>query len=107
MERALVAALQQIEIGVLVVDPQRRIRANNPAAQRLLGTREHGLVGRSLVEATLSYEILNLVGSAQQSGEIQERELRHNEGTGRTLRVRVVPQALEHEERGPAETPLD
>jgi two-component system phosphate regulon sensor histidine kinase PhoR len=99
MERALVAALQQIDIGVLVVDLQRRIRENNPAAQRLLGAREQGLVGRSLVEATLSYEILNMVASAQQTGERQERELRHNEGTGRTLRVRVVPQSAEVPDR--------
>lgn len=83
--------LREIDTGVLVVDGTRRIRFGNPAAQRLLGAREGGLVGRSLVEATLSYEILGLLTAAQENGRSQSQELRRNEGTGRTLRVRVVP----------------
>ena len=85
------ALLQQIETGVLVVDSDRRIHEANPAAQRLLGARAQSLVGRSLVEATLSYEVLSLLSSAQESGQPQQREMRHNEMTGRTLRVQVFP----------------
>jgi two-component system phosphate regulon sensor histidine kinase PhoR len=85
------ALLQQIETGVLVVDNARRIHQANPAAQRLLAARDRGLVGRSLVEATLSYEVLSLLTAAQESGQPQQREMRHNEMTGRTLRVQVFP----------------
>jgi PAS domain S-box-containing protein len=89
------ALLQQIETGVLVVDSARRIHQANPAAQHLLGARAQGLIGRSLVEATLSYEVLNLVTAAQETGQSQQKEMRHNEMTGRTLRVQVFP--LPHE----------
>jgi two-component system phosphate regulon sensor histidine kinase PhoR len=85
------ALLQELETGVLVVDGSRRIHQANPAAQRLLGAREQSLVGRSLVEATLSYEVLSLLMAARATGTPQQRELRRNEITGRTLRLRVIP----------------
>lgn len=102
MDKTLSAALlSEIDTGVLVVDGARRIRAGNPAAQRLLGAREGGLVGRSLVEATLSYEIIGLLTAAQESGRSQSQELRRNEGTGRTLRARVVPTTSEEVAKTP------
>src|SRR5579862_2281262 len=101
------ALLQQIETGVLVVDSNRRIHEANPAAQRLLGARIQGLIGRSLVEATLSYEVLSLLSAAQESGQPQERELRRNEMTGRTLRVQVFPLPSEGEATEPeTEAPM-
>jgi two-component system phosphate regulon sensor histidine kinase PhoR len=90
--------LQQIETGVLVVDSGRRIHEANPAAERLLGAREQGLIGRSLVEATLSYEVLSLLTAVQESGQPQQQEMRRNEMTGRTLRVQVFPLPLDGDE---------
>ena len=58
------------------------------------GTRNGGLVGKTLLEATLSFEIGTLIGEALASGAPQQQEIRRGEGLGRTLRVRVtlVPQ---------------
>jgi two-component system phosphate regulon sensor histidine kinase PhoR len=83
--------MEYIEAGVLIVDAQRRIVESNVAAQRLLGAREDGLNGKSLLEATLSYELLSLLTSVQQTGQLCQQEIRRNEPKARVLRVRIVP----------------
>lgn len=83
--------LAQMETGMLIVDEQRRILESNPAAHRLLGSREQTLAGRSLLEATLSYELLSLLAQAISTGLPQVQEIRRSEPTARTLRVRITP----------------
>lgn len=84
--------LTEMREGVLVVDVQRRILESNPAAEKLLSARDDGLVGKSLLEAMLSYEILSLFSALQKTGEPQEQEVKRNsEATGRTLSVRLLP----------------
>lgn len=83
--------LEQLETGVLIADGQRRILECNEAATRLLNSRNGNLLGKTLLEATLSYEVGNMVGEAQSSGQPQQQEIRRSEVSGRTLRVRVVP----------------
>lgn len=81
----------QMETGALVVDGQRRILESNPAVNRLLGAREDGLIGKTLLEATLSYEILSLLAAALSTGQPQQQEIRRGEPVARTLRVRILP----------------
>ncbi len=81
--------LDEVHTGVIGVDSSRRIQSANAAACQLLGARQMNLAGRSLVEATLSYELLNLLVEAEQCGNTVERELRRSEATGRTLNARV------------------
>jgi two-component system, OmpR family, phosphate regulon sensor histidine kinase PhoR len=98
--------LEQMESGVLILDGQRRILESNPAVQRLLGAREGSLTGKSLLEATLSYELLGLLTNAQETGEIQQQELRRgSELSARILQVRIVP--LEVPDTSDYFTPLD
>ncbi len=85
------ALMQELDNGILLVDEHRRILADNPAAQRLLGSRKGQLTGRSLVEATLSYDILNLLSETKRTGETREIEVRRDETTGRILHVKIVP----------------
>lgn len=88
----LLPLLAEMREGVLVVDVQRRILESNPAAERLLSARDDGLVGKSLLEAMLSYEVLSLFTALQKSGEAQQQEVKRNgEATGRTLLVRLLP----------------
>ncbi len=90
LNRLLTAKLlDEVHTGVIGVDSARRIQSANSAACLLLGARQMNLAGRSLVEATLSYELLNLLVEAEQSGKTVERELRRSEATGRTLNARV------------------
>lgn len=88
---AYTVLLDHLDTGVLVVDSQRRISDFNPAAIRLLGTRGGSLIGRSLLEATLSYEIMTLLAAAMAGGLEQVSEVRRNDLSGRVLRVRVFP----------------
>src|SRR5581483_12190676 len=83
--------LAHIGIGVLSVDGQRRIVESNAAAERMLGAREASLVGKSLLEATLSYDLLNLLTTALQTGQPQQQEIRRSEPKSRVLRVAIVP----------------
>lgn len=85
--------LEHINTGALLVDNQRRIVESNPAANRMLSAREGGLSGKSLLEATLSYEMLTLLNTAQQTGEPQQQEVRRIDPILRTLDVRIFPLA--------------
>ena len=83
---------EQADTGALVVDGQRRILENNPAALRLLAPRSGSLQGKTLLEATLSYEIISLLNRARETGQSQSQEIRRSgEPAPRTLRVHISP----------------
>ena len=85
---------QQSETGALVVDEHRRITDINPAALRLLGARNGNPVGKTLLETTLSYDLVSLLSEVQMQREAREQEMRGiGEPVGRTLRVRLYPAA--------------
>ena len=88
---------EQVDTGALVVDGQRRIVESNPAAQRLLGSRNGGLTGKTLLEATLSYEFISLLNAAQETEQSQQQEIRRSsDAAARILRVSISPlQAIE------------
>lgn len=86
--------LEQLDTGVLIADAQKRILEGNAAATRLLSLRGNALVGKTLLEATLSYEIGALVNRAQETGAAQVQEIQRAEIGGRTLRTRVIPLLL-------------
>ena len=83
--------MEQLETGVLIADGQRRILECNGAAVRLLNARAGSLTGKTLLEATLSFEIGSLVSAAQTTGQTQQQEIRRGEPAGRMLRARVIP----------------
>ncbi|MCS6776231.1 MAG: ATP-binding protein [Chloroherpetonaceae bacterium] len=92
LQTFLPVLLAEMDIGVLLLDNQRRILESNAAAHRMLGAREGSLPGRTLLEATLSYELLHLLATAQNSETPLQQELRRgSELAARILEVRIVP----------------
>ncbi len=92
---------EQVDTGALVVDAQRRIVDSNPAAARLLGPRSGGLLGKTLLEATLSYDFISLLNAAQETAQSQQQEIRRSsDASARTLRVSISPIADADEEGG-------
>ena len=83
--------MEQLETGVLIADGQRRILESNSAAVRLLNVRAGSLPGKTLLEATLSFEIGSMIGAALATGQTQQQEIRRGEPAGRMLRARVIP----------------
>ena len=74
------------------MDGQRRIVESNPAALRLLGSRNGGLAGKTLLEATLSYEFISLLNAAQETDQSQQQEIRRSsDAASRILRVSISP----------------
>jgi two-component system phosphate regulon sensor histidine kinase PhoR len=88
----LAVLLEEMDTGVLALDAQRRILESNPAANRMLGARQGGLTGKSLLEATLSYELQGLLTTVQETRAPVQQELRWG-GTlaPRILSVRILP----------------
>lgn len=89
------ALLRELNVGVIWIDPMKRIKLCNPAAHRMLNSRGQSMEGRTLIEATLSYEMVSVVGEAQERGIPVQRELRKNDTTGRTIAVHAVPVILD------------
>lgn len=83
--------MEQLETGILITDGNRRILECNESAVRLLAARSGTLVGKTVLEATLSFEVGTMMGDAYSSGQPQQQEIRRSEVSGRTLRVKVIP----------------
>jgi len=77
--------------GVLILDYFDVIERANLSAGHLLGAPMQTLVGRSLLQATLSSELNNLVKTAREQNGIQRREVRGPGINGNTLNVSVLP----------------
>ncbi len=89
---------EEVDTGALIVDSEKRILDSNPAANRLLETRERPLIGQTLLQATLSYELLRLVTLVQRTAKPEEREIRiARESNPLTLHIRATPLPAEGE----------
>ena len=82
----------QVDTAVLLVDNHKRILDSNPAANRLLEVRERSLIGQTLLQVTLSYDLLSLVTQVQSRLNPEEREVRvTRDSNPLILHVRAVP----------------
>lgn len=82
---------EEVDTGALIVDAQKRIVDSNPAANRLFEPKDRPLAGRTLLQATLSYEMLNLVTRVQNASQPEEIEIRiPQESAPLTLLIRGV-----------------
>jgi len=61
------ALTDQLDIGLLRLDRSDHIQRANESAERLLGSRPGGLVGRSMIDAFLSHEIEDLLVEAHRT----------------------------------------
>ncbi len=85
------ALMQHCAAGVLVLDGAGVIERANEAARELLGIPTQTLVGKSLLQATLSNELNGLARQTRESLTTQQRELRGPGASGSALVVSVSP----------------
>lgn len=81
----LATLISELSDAVMIVDPDDRIRAANPAAERLLAAGP--LVGRRVVEVVREHETLDALERARAGDEVVTEAERHD--PPRTLRVLV------------------
>lgn len=75
-ERSLLAVVMEtMADGVIVLDPDNRIRLINRAAQWLLDADIHSTHGRTLAEIVRDHELLQLAAKSAQTGQIQRAEI--------------------------------
>lgn len=75
-ERSLLSlVMETMADGVIVLDPDSRIRLINRAAQWLLDADIHSTRGRALAEIVRDHELLELAASSAQTGQIQRAEI--------------------------------
>jgi two-component system, OmpR family, phosphate regulon sensor histidine kinase PhoR len=67
----LAAVLQKMTDGVLLVDQSGRVQLINAAAERLFDSPSASALGRSLIEVTHAYQVVELWKSCQASGQGQ------------------------------------
>ena len=75
-ERSLLAVVMEtMADGVIVLDPDNRIRLINRAAQRLLDADIHSARGSTLAEIARDHELLELASGSAATGQIQRAEI--------------------------------
>ena len=75
-ERSLLSVVMEtMADGVIVLDPDSRIRLINRAAQWLLDADIHSTYGRPLAEIVRDHELLELAANSAQTGQIQRAEI--------------------------------
>ena len=75
-ERSLLAVVMEtMADGVIVLDPDNRIRLINRAAQWLLDADIHSAHGRALAEIVRDHELLQLAAKSARTGQIQRAEI--------------------------------
>lgn len=75
-ERSLLAVVMEtMADGVIVLDPDNRIRLINRAAQRLLDADIHSARGSTLAEIARDHELLELASGSASTGQIQRAEI--------------------------------
>lgn len=67
----LVAVLDQMTDGVLIVDHQGQVQLINPAAQRIFNVSERDALGNSLAEVVRHHQLIELWRMCQETGESQ------------------------------------
>lgn len=80
--------MQSLQDAVLLVTAEGSVTMANPAAFRLLG---EGLLGQTLLQRTLCYDLNLLLTRCVQTQRLQHAELRLNHPYPRTVFVRILP----------------
>jgi two-component system phosphate regulon sensor histidine kinase PhoR len=80
--------MESLQDAVLLVTAEGTVTSANPAAMRLLG---EGLLGQTLLQRTLCYDLNLLLTRCVQTQRAQHAELRFNHPAPRTVFVRILP----------------
>lgn len=85
--------------GVLILNADNVIESANTTARYLFGVPSSSMIGRSLVQVTLSNEFTELVRTARETRCLQRREIQSSSSNGITLIVTASPVSSEEPER--------
>lgn len=97
VSRARDAILENLEDGVLVLDPEGRIADANPAAEAIVGEQTGRLIGKQAAEVFAEWpDVLELLQKGQSGG---DEVMLKDEGSRRVLEVRVFPFSDQRERR--------
>jgi len=77
--------------GVLVLDSEGTIVRANLTAHRFFGALPQTLIGKPLLQATLSNELNSLFKAAREGGHTERREIRISGANGSSLIITVTP----------------
>jgi len=89
----LTTVLDQMADGVLLLSSDQSIQVINPAAAAMLGTDRRLAVGRPLVEATLDFDLAELVRRALRTGILVEDRPRPSDDGARVVSAAAKPLA--------------
>jgi len=87
----LTTILDQMADGVLLLSPDQSIQVINPAAAAMLGTDRRVATGRPLVEATLDFDLAELVRRALGTGVMVEDRPRLSDDGARVISAAAKP----------------
>jgi len=97
-EVRLQSVLDNMISGVVMIDPDGRIKLYNRSAERLLGSTAQERVGRSFGEVKQQYELVHLIREALQSHEPLHEELTVYYPEERLLELNFVPMHTNEEQ---------
>lgn len=85
------AVLDRCGAGILLLNSSGEILRANAVARQIFGLAPRPLEGKALLQATLSYELNQLVEAARADRRTHQNEVRTGDPAGRTLNVSVSP----------------
>lgn len=97
-EVRLQSVLDNMNNGVVMIDPDGRIKLYNRSAERLLGSTAKERVGRGYGEAKQQYELVQLIREALQSHEPLHEELTVYYPEERLLELNFVPMLMNEDQ---------
>lgn len=97
-EVRLQSVLDNMNNGVVMIDPDGRIKLYNRSAERLLGSTAKERVGRGYGEAKQQYELVQLIREALQSHEPLHEELTVYYPEERLLELNFVPMRMNEDQ---------
>lgn len=83
--------LDKTDDGLMVTDHNARVLMANPTASRLLGMDLFSIVGRTVIESTLSHDLSEMVGRVLRTGTPASLEIELGSPTQAHLNVYVTP----------------
>lgn len=97
-DRRLTTLLENIVVGVVLLNEEREIKVCNPAVNEILSTNIYGYIGRDYTDIIKSSEIIHLVDKAIDRDKPQNKEVVLYLQSERVVDVNVIPIVESEEE---------
>lgn len=83
--------LDKTDDGIMVVDSESRVQMVNPAASRLLGMPRSQIVGKTIIESTLSHDFSSLLDRVLRTSSPASLEIELTQPTQTYMNVYITP----------------